>query len=198
MTPAEETRGRPRDPEVDRVILETTIMQLLEHGFSDLSIEAIAAAAGVGKTTIYRRYPEGKLDLVLDAITKTHLHIEEIPDEGSIRADLIALFDHPVAFQMIAGPGSTMMGTVLMERFRNPGLIENFRKSITQPRLRQFKAIVDRAKARGEIRQDVDHTTVGAAIFGSLIARILSGDEVNMTTLELAVDQLLQGITPRP
>ena len=198
MTPAEETRGRPRDPEVDRVILETTIMQLLENGFSDLSIEAIAAAAGVGKTTIYRRYPEGKLDLVLDAITKTRLHIEEIPDEGSIRADLIALFDHPVAFQMIAGPGSTMMGTVLMERFRNPGLIENFRKSITQPRLRQFKAIVDRAKARGEIRQDVDHTTVGAAIFGSLIARILSGDEVNMTTLELAVDQLLQGITPRP
>ena len=198
MTPAEETRGRPRDPEVDRVILETTMKQLLEHGFSDLSIEAIAAAAGVGKTTIYRRYPEGKLDLVLDAITKTHLHIEEIPDEGSIRADLIALFDHPAAFQIIAGPASTILGTVLMERFRNPGLIENFRKTVTEPRLRQFKAIVHRAKTRGEIRQDVDPTMVGSAIFGSMIAQILSGDEVNLTALESAVDQLLQGITPRP
>jgi AcrR family transcriptional regulator len=197
MTPAEETRGRPRDPGVDRLILEATMEHLLKNGFSDLSIEAVAASAGVGKTTIYRRYPEGKLDLVLDAITKTHVHMAEVPDEGSVRADLIALFGHPAAFQIISGPGSTILGTVLLERFRNPRLIENFRKAITDPRRRQFKAVVDRAKSRGEIREDVDSDLVGSAVFGSMIAQVLMGQDVGMEMLEAAVDQVLLGVTPR-
>ena len=60
--------GRPRDPEADRAILEATIELLAEDGFGGLSIEAVAARAGVGKTTVYRRWPS-KIPLVVDALT---------------------------------------------------------------------------------------------------------------------------------
>ena len=59
--------GRPRDPEVDRSILKATIELLADDGFGGLSIEAVAARAGVGKTTVYRRWPS-KTPLVVDAL----------------------------------------------------------------------------------------------------------------------------------
>ena len=59
--------GRPRDPQVERDILAATIELLGEDGFDGLSIEAVAARAGVGKTTADRRWPS-KIPLVVDAL----------------------------------------------------------------------------------------------------------------------------------
>ena len=61
--------GRPRDPEADRAILEATIEILGEEGYEGLSIEGVAARAGVGKTTIYRRWTS-KAELVVAAIQR--------------------------------------------------------------------------------------------------------------------------------
>ena len=61
--------GRPRDPAADRAILQATIELLGEEGYEGLSIEAVAARAGVGKTTVYRRWPS-KEPLVVDAIKR--------------------------------------------------------------------------------------------------------------------------------
>ena len=66
--PATRGPGRPRDPQADRAILKATIELLAEDGFGGLSIEAVAARAGVGKTTVYRRWPS-KVPLVVDALT---------------------------------------------------------------------------------------------------------------------------------
>ncbi|MCH9020821.1 MAG: helix-turn-helix transcriptional regulator, partial [Proteobacteria bacterium] len=81
----EGVRGRPRDPEADRAILQATIELLAEIGFSAMSIEGVAARSGVAKTTIYRRF-DSKLELVLNAMNRS-LAIDEIPDTGSLRGD---------------------------------------------------------------------------------------------------------------
>ena len=176
------------------MILDTTIRLLMEKGFSDLSIEGVAAEAGVGKTTIYRRYPNGKLDLVIAAISNTHMHPHETPDTGSIEGDLLGLFAHPSAFQLIGGAGFTLIGSVIAERENNPGLMEAFRSAISEPRRVQFGTIVDRARERGEIAADVDPDLVGQMVFGTLMARNLQGGEVNEDVLRNVVRQALKGI----
>jgi AcrR family transcriptional regulator len=67
--PARPTRGRPRDTGRDTAILDATSQLLVDVGYDQLSIEAVAARAGVGKTTIYRRYP-GKAALVAAAVDR--------------------------------------------------------------------------------------------------------------------------------
>src|SRR5215475_8692691 len=66
MTNLGDRRGRPRDEQVHQIILTTALDLAFEIGFRNLSVEAIAAKAGVGKTTIYRRWPN-KGAVVMDA-----------------------------------------------------------------------------------------------------------------------------------
>src|SRR4051794_40193012 len=81
------TRGRPRDAQIDSGILEATRALLLEVGYAGVGMESVAARAGVGKPTVYRRYST-KAALVYEAVFgKTK--VLDIPDSGDLRADLI-------------------------------------------------------------------------------------------------------------
>ena len=62
-----------------------------EVGYDRMTVEALAARAGVSKPTIYRRWPGGKKDIVLDAIRTKHADADALPDQGSLRGDLLAL-----------------------------------------------------------------------------------------------------------
>ena len=77
--------GRPRSDEAHRAILEATLELLAEAGFSDLTVEGVAARAGVGKATIYRRWPS-KLHMVVEAFSELP-GLEEV-DSGSVAQDL--------------------------------------------------------------------------------------------------------------
>jgi AcrR family transcriptional regulator len=81
--------GRPRDPQVDQAILTATLELLGDDGFDGLSIEAVAARAGVGKTTVYRRWPS-KIPLVVDALTAMKAPtVSAIPDDMPTREALL-------------------------------------------------------------------------------------------------------------
>jgi AcrR family transcriptional regulator len=84
--------GRPRSAESHQAILQATLELLSEVGFDAMSIDAIAARAGVGKTTIYRRY-SGKEELVADAIESLRQDVV-IPDTGHLWSDLDALIEN--------------------------------------------------------------------------------------------------------
>ncbi len=191
-------RGRPRSQEADRAIVEATMQLLMEEGFSSLTIESIASRAGVGKTTIYRRWP-GKTELVIAAMSN-FMRLDEVPDTGSLRGDLNAFHahhGHGFSLRLLAGAGSTLIGTVLSEKERNPELIETFRSLVTNRRREQFKAVVDRAKARGEMREDVDPDYVASVIFGSLVARTIAGMPISDDVIEQTIDNLLDGVVKR-
>jgi AcrR family transcriptional regulator len=171
---------------------------MLERGFSNLSIEAVAAEAGVGKTTIYRRYP-GKIELVLDAMS-SFMRLGEVPDTGSLRGDLMALHAHKAhetSLRMLAGPASTLIGTVLAEKERHPELLDTFRKLVADRRREQFRTIVERAKRRGEIAANVNGDDIGPLIFGSLLARTVAGLEITDEVITRTVDYLLNGVLKR-
>src|SRR3954454_15098610 len=87
--PVERRPGRPRRAEVDEAILAAAVHMLAEHGYGGVTMEGVAGAAGVGKATVYRRWPS-KADLILDAIRSLKPDVGH-PDTGSTRADLVEI-----------------------------------------------------------------------------------------------------------
>src|SRR5260370_18750172 len=81
--------GRPRSAQAQKAIIDATLELLAEEGFQGLSIEAVAARAGVGKTTIYRRW-SSKEELVMEAIRQVQIDVP-VMDTGNFRNDLAAL-----------------------------------------------------------------------------------------------------------
>lgn len=188
----EGVRGRPRDPEADRAILQATIELLAEIGFSAMSIEGVAARSGVAKTTIYRRF-DSKLELVLNAMNRS-LAIDEIPYTGSLRGDIRAMMLERGGMLILGGRGAAIIGTLLVERERNPKLLEPFRRLILEPRLRQLRHITERAIQRGEIRAEADYKFVGASLFGSIVVSTLTGEEIDEEAVERLIDNVCRVI----
>src|SRR6266508_4759577 len=89
MEKAVSSPGRPRNADLDQAILEVACQHLAEHGYGGMSIEGVALAAGVGKTTIYRRYPH-KRALAAAAIASMIQAVGNPPDTGDTFADLVA------------------------------------------------------------------------------------------------------------
>src|SRR5262249_61586247 len=88
----DEARSPRLDDSLDETIVEAAAALLAEVGYEAMSMDAVAARAGVGKATIYRRW-SGKAPLVLDTVRARGFQLEEGPDTGGLRGDLIELFD---------------------------------------------------------------------------------------------------------
>ncbi|MEG3632407.1 TetR/AcrR family transcriptional regulator [Micromonospora palythoicola] len=146
--------GRKRDPSRDVAILDATLDVLAEAGFRNLTIGMVAAAAGAGKATVYRRWPT-KADLVLDAVSRldNQLGPGALPDTGTLRGDLHALLDSSDGvdsrrFRIMAGLTSMLAD--------HPGLGEAVDKAIIEPWATANLLLIQRAVARGEAAADAD------------------------------------------
>src|SRR3954466_2103730 len=84
-------RGRPRDPRRREAILAASVALVGELGYDRVTVDALAARAGVSKPTIYRRWPGGKAEIVVEAIRAKRAEAGELPDTGTLRGDLLAL-----------------------------------------------------------------------------------------------------------
>jgi AcrR family transcriptional regulator len=158
-------RGRPRDPDVDRAILAATFAQLVEVGYGGLSIEAVAAAAGVGKTTIYRRWPS-KRDLVVAALaTETPFDAPRLDVDGRYA---IVLFVRQAIAMLIDSGAIRILGSLLVEEQRHPGVLGAFRERILGPRRGMVEAMLRSGIERGEIRPDIDPLVVTEMIAGAV------------------------------
>jgi DNA-binding transcriptional regulator YbjK len=191
MEAASPTRpGRPRDERASEAILQAALGQLLERGYGGMSMEGVAAAAGVGKPAIYRRH-RNKAELVTAAIWSI-LPVVELPDTGSTRDDI-----HAVASQarpMTEGPFAMLLGTVIAEQVRQPELIEAFRERIVRPRRRLIKTILERGMERGEVRRNLDVEQAADALIGNVIGRHISGLEFDDVWFESAIEFFWRGI----
>src|SRR3954462_7346754 len=85
------TRGRPRDPRRREAILGAAIAFVAEVGYDRMTVDALATRAGVSKPTIYRRWPGGKAEIVVEAIRAKRAEAGILPDTGSLRGDLFAM-----------------------------------------------------------------------------------------------------------
>jgi AcrR family transcriptional regulator len=188
--------GRPRSTEADDAIVRATLEVLLDEGFRGLSVEAVRQRAGVGKATIYRRFPD-KDALVAAAIRSLHQAVQEPPDTGSLAGDVDALLRQGY----LADPRITSFGPrLLAEAAGNPEMHAIFRSALIEPRRAFLGAILRRAVERGELRDDVDLEVVIDLIAGPFIYRLLidGGDPAVLAARGAApLALLLEGLAPR-
>jgi AcrR family transcriptional regulator len=188
-------RGRPRSEEAHRAILAAVVGLLAEHGLGGLTIEAVAARAGVGKTTIYRRW-ETKNDLVLAAMEQLRPPGPP-PDTGSLLGDLGAL----VAVQrerLEASRLPRVIPRVLGESLDDPDLHAQIVERAVNPIRAILGEIVRRALDRGELREDLDVETMIDVLHASPIYALLMArgaiDAVSGVP-ERVVPLLLEGVS---
>jgi AcrR family transcriptional regulator len=145
--------GRPRSPAADEAILEAAVDLFSEMGLNALTIEGVAARAGVGKNTIYRRYPT-KLDLVVSAVRCYTSVGQPPPDTGSTEGDVRALVDGLAAI-LTDTPLGRMLPILIATRTRVPELEAAYHEVVLEKRSRSAE-VVRRAIERGDFRPDVD------------------------------------------
>jgi AcrR family transcriptional regulator len=192
-TEATRARGRPRSVEADRAIFEATRRLLGEVGYHGLTVEGVAAEAGVAKTTIYRRHAN-KAVLVLDSMGQAARDTPTpLPDTGTFRDDLVAVAVL-VRDEIAPSSPSSVGAALLAEAGEDPAVAERLR-TFADFRFEQGRDVYTRAQARGELRADVDWRFVAELVVGwifhaSTVSRRTPGDE----QLERAVDVLLGGL----
>ena len=175
--------GRPLDPEVDRAILAAAGEIFVRDGFHKLTLPRVAVAAGVAKTTVYRRYPN-TVDLVLATIN--HLNTDEpVPDTGSARDDLIALLGFVrQRFDL------SITGTLLAEERERPELLEAARRQMIIPAVDRFRRVLIAGVQRGEVRSDVAVDGAAHALLGSFFIHYLELGRPGSGWAEELVDAL--------
>lgn len=145
--------GRPRSRASHQAILKATLDLLAEVGFEAMSIEAIATRAGVGKTTIYRRY-SSKNELVADAIESIRDEVL-IPDTGALWSDMDALIEN--AEKITLTPlGRQAVAMIISSASSNPEFAQIYWEKYLQPRRQAFDIVIERAKERNEVSADLD------------------------------------------
>lgn len=160
--------GRPRDPELDDAILASALRLLGEQGYGRMSIDAVAAAAGVSKPTIYRRFAT-KADLATAALASVIDGSARPPDDLAVEPALTRALEH-LAQRLRAKHSMALVGTLLAEEEQTPELIALFRERVWALRARLLREVLERARARGEVRDDVDVDAVVGMLIGSLYA----------------------------
>ena len=166
-------RGRPRSQEADRAILAAAVELLASKGLAAMSIEGVAARAGVGKATIYRRWSSKGL-LALDAFVASFRAQQPLPDTGTLRGDLIAALRAWVRAVTTTSMGPMLTG-LIAEAQHDPDLHAAWRDRVVEPLRSQYRIMLDRAIARGEIPASVDREVVLDLFFGAAQHRLLLG-----------------------
>ena len=188
-------RGRPRSARAHEAILQAAVGLLLEHGLDAVSMDAVAARAGVSKATIYRWWPT-KESLALDALyTEWSAAAPDPRDTGSLRGDLIELLS-PWA-RLVGGqrPYARVIAALLAETHTDPAFAAEYQQRVVQPRRDQARAIFARAIERGEISPGLDLEVALDLIYGPLYHRLLQGHApLDDAFVKSAVDMALGGI----
>jgi AcrR family transcriptional regulator len=161
--------GRPRDPRVDGAILTATRELLVSLGYRRLAVDAVARRAGVSRTTVRLRW-KSKAELVFDAVSPDP-HILLVPDTGSLEGDIRGCVDNTVRLFRSAPMRAAFQG--LLDDVRNhPDVRSALTERIYRPSIEGFSHLVERAVARGEIRQPVDADVLFDIIAGSSLYRL--------------------------
>jgi AcrR family transcriptional regulator len=187
------TRGRPRDPAINAAILAAARDLLLDVGYSNVSMEAVAARARVSKPTLYLRYPSRAV-LIFEAIfgqTKAR----PMPDTGSIRTDLYVAYRWAVD-EFSAPEARAAIPGLLAEVARSPELAQLIRTVVIGPEHARVRGQLELAQARGEIHAEADLDLLVDAFIGTALARVTLLDHpVDYAYADRLVDQLLDGVS---
>jgi AcrR family transcriptional regulator len=147
--------GRRRDPACGAAILAATIDVFVEEGYLGVSIEGVAARAGVGKASIYRRYAN-KAELIVAAMREKVCIDDHLPDTGDLRADIRSMLQ-PLIGRLRGSDGEVLIA-FMSERVRHPDLAAEFERSVIGAKRAHMRKLVTAAVKRGDLpaHSDID------------------------------------------
>lgn len=187
------TQASPWSPR-EGEILAVTLRLLQEHGYDQLTVDAVAAAAHASKATVYRRWPS-KAELVLAAFIEGVRLVAVTPDTGTLRGDLLQLGE---ACGQHGCEHASTIRAVMVEVSRHPALNEAMQEQFLKQRKATIRHVLARAVDRGEISADVTRDEeLWDLLPGYLIFRaLMPGRPPTRRTVEALVDGfLLPGLT---
>ncbi|WP_213738021.1 TetR/AcrR family transcriptional regulator [Bradyrhizobium sp. dw_411] len=166
--------GRPRSETSRIAILEATMALLDKTSVRDITIEAIAREAGVGKVTIYRWWPT-KIHLVVDAFMETMLPQTPFPESDA----KFGAFAHHLAVlvKKYRGKYGRIVGEIIAEGQFDRDALTYFREALLTQRRAAARDIVDNAKTRGEIDNEIETDILVDALYGPIYYRLLLGHQ---------------------
>lgn len=195
-SPVRRGRGRPRDPSTDDRITTAAAELLLERGFDKTTVDEVAARAGVGKATVYRRWPS-KDDLAVSAMERLYDAEFPEPDTGSIRTDLAESYRSVLAF-VNSPEGEAFLRMSIAESVRDERIAALYRES-TLRREEQSRLTFQRAIDRGEVRPDIDVDSAVQWLGGVITVRAVSGRPMpTAEDVDALVDFTLRGVLAGP
>jgi len=167
---AKRSPGRPRSEAARRAILRSTLRLLRNTGFHELSIEAIAADANVGKATVYRWWTN-KGALVVDAFSSSVRKELLFPDTGSVYSDLSLQMGHLV--RILRSRRGQVVAALIGGGQCDSELIHAFRERFVRPRRLEAYQTLRRGMDRGEVPRDADLDLILDALYGAIYMRFL-------------------------
>jgi AcrR family transcriptional regulator len=191
---APQRAGRPRDARAHRAILEAVLSLLAEVGYAGLTIEGVAARAGVAKTTVYRWWPS-KASLVLAAAEDVATKVR-VPETGRVRDDVAALLRDVIKVYTKTVAGRVIPG-LIADMAENPDLAEAI-GGFWKTRRQIMFGILERGISRGELRPDIDLELTADLMYGPIYYRFLvSRAPLSARFAGEVVDAALLGSAPR-
>jgi AcrR family transcriptional regulator len=172
--PKKKVRGRPRSSETEKAILRAAGEIVLESGgLAGMTIEGVAERAGVGKASIYRRWPS-KGALAFDAVVDGILATQPTPDTGSLEGDLAQVAESWARLANVRR-GGRAVAHFIAEVQSDPDLAVAWRERFVNRIRDARRPIVERAISRGEIPAGSDPELIMDVLFGPLYHRYLNG-----------------------
>jgi AcrR family transcriptional regulator len=188
-------RGRPRDAQAEQAILQTTVALLSEVGFNRLSIEAVAARAGVGKPTIYRRWPS-KLELVIDAVKRLTPPMPTV-DTGDPLTDLRQIISQ-VIVTLTGTPVGSAHVALASDAQTHAELARGLGEHFLAPRRAVIADTLRRGIAAGQLRADIDVEMAIDMMIGTSVYRWLAtAQPVDADAARRVVDMVWESLRTR-
>jgi AcrR family transcriptional regulator len=186
-------RGRPPAPGTEERVLTAALELLARDGYVAVTLNALAARAGVAKTTVLRRWGS-KAAVAAAAVERLALHSVDLPESGTLRGDLIALQEKAVAV-FTEGEGG-FVPRLMRESGHHPE-IAGLLHTVIHTRRLAYHRILGRAIARGELDPDVDQDMIIDMLIGPIWTRLLiTRDPITDGLVEEIVDAILRAYPP--
>ncbi len=183
--------GRPRSAEKEAAILRAALELLASQGYVRMTLDQVAAAAGVSKSTIHLRW-KTKADLLTAALAA--LRVTGVPaPSGQLRTDLVAILED-FAGVVERVDGMALIGTCLAEEAHTPELLGLLRERTVLPRRALLREALERGREEGLVRADADLEAAVSALLGPYYADYMAGRGGRPGWAEEAVDLVLTGL----
>ncbi|MFF2471873.1 TetR/AcrR family transcriptional regulator [Streptomyces sp. NPDC058066] len=187
--------GRPRQEHVTRAVLDAVVDLVAESGMAALTMDAVAARAGVSKPAMYRRWST-KQDLVI-AAAESRIGPLTVPDMGDFRAELRAVLTARMKAYRRPGIDRLLAGVIgsAAEAGAEPGAYRAYTARV----MSETRHLLERGVARGDVRADVDVSAASTLVAASLVFRMVGEQQMpDESLVESVVDLIGRAVDTRP